>query len=381
MAAAALFPQAAEATPDHADGVIVAMGDGYISGTAARWQGNSNDWTLSRNGTDLAWNGYFPIPSDIYGDTNGKCFRSPLGEVAGPKRVAGLGTALPVINIACHGATSENIWRGQTGGKWLQGEQPQSDQLAWVAQNKNVRAITLSIGAGDVGLDRILTDCVNAWVYPLQPRCNGAKRGEFTRSLPAAMEKVDKAVQEIRTVMSAAGYEQNDYSLVLQSYPSPLPNSSEINQPEFGTARTDYGCGMWDADLDWVDKELIPELGRQISMVAASNGADFINMKDALQGHEVCSKGSRQGSYWWDTGDNPVLHDNVSEWARFSNTGLLQGEAKESLYPDFFGQQAMAVCLNKYLQWGDLTPATDPWYCRSSTKKDSREQSFMPPLN
>ncbi|MFF7859405.1 hypothetical protein [Streptomyces sp. NPDC007904] len=292
-----------------------------------------------------------------------------------------MSTALPVVNLACQGASSEHVWRGQSGGKFLQGEQPQADQLAWVAQNKNVRAIALSIGAGDVELDKILSECVNAWVYPFIPRCNGVGRGEFVRSLPSAMEKVTKAVQEIRTVMSNAGYRPTDYSLVLQSYASPLPNSSEIDFDEIGPGRTDFGCGMWDADLDWIDKELMPELSRQIGLVAEENNVDFIDMKNALQGHEVCSKGSRQGSYWWGTGNNPVMHDNVSEWARFSNTGVLQGDGKESLYPNYFGQNAMGLCLDKYLVMGDLTSHADVWYCRSATKKDSWEQLFQPPLN
>lgn len=43
------------------------------------------------------------------------------------------------INLACSGARTQHIWRGSQGGQVFKGEAPQGDQLATVAQQKNVK--------------------------------------------------------------------------------------------------------------------------------------------------------------------------------------------------------------------------------------------------
>ena len=69
--------------------------------------------------------------------------------------------------------------------------------------------------------------------------------------MPAAMAGVGKAIDEIRAVMSGAGYSSSSYRLVLQSYPSPVPRAAENRYPE---ARQHTlligGCPFYDADLD-----------------------------------------------------------------------------------------------------------------------------------
>lgn len=92
----------------------VSLGDSYISGEAARWQGNSIDPAGSRDGTDRAFTGTGYDLSRVYmppSDTNG-CHRSDVAEIRS--------ASLPVdksINIACScsGAVTQNIFRTSSG--------------------------------------------------------------------------------------------------------------------------------------------------------------------------------------------------------------------------------------------------------------------------
>jgi hypothetical protein len=68
---------------------------------------------------------------------------------------------LPVqerVNLACSGAETPDIL-----SRVFKGEQPQADQLAAVAQSKNVKLIVLSIGGNDLGFADIITACISAW--------------------------------------------------------------------------------------------------------------------------------------------------------------------------------------------------------------------------
>ncbi|MGW9437005.1 GDSL-type esterase/lipase family protein [Streptomyces sp. NPDC055607] len=378
MAATVVAPHTASASPDWGTPVIVGMGDGYMSGTADRWAGNSQEWWGPREFTDNAAGGIFYDIASIYGDTNGKCFRSVpkwYGEMG--EEVPYPGKTLKSVNIACQGAKSENVWRAANGGKPLQNERPQADQLAEIAARQDVKVIALSVGAGDVGLDPLMASCVRAWVYPLIPRCNGAGRYAFQQSLPSHMAKVAKSVQEIHAVMGDAGYRRSQYRIVLQSYASPFPDASRMEFVEFGPQRTDSGCPMWNADLDWVRNEVFKSLSLALTDVARQNGADIIDMKDAFIGHELCTFSSapvRMGS--------ANEKGKWTEWARFSNTGVLQGEAAESLYPNIWGRKAMGHCLREYA--ATVPPERggfNKWYCLGGSKKSYEEVILMPPMN
>ena len=54
------------------------------------------------------------------------------------------------VNLACSGATTENVFRAK-GGKAFKGESPQGDQLLFVARALNVKAVVLSIGGTTSG--------------------------------------------------------------------------------------------------------------------------------------------------------------------------------------------------------------------------------------
>ncbi len=316
---------------------VVTLGDSYISGESGRWKGNWGSSLGSRGGTDRAayrwWRFWLYDAERVYGSTdNSGCHRSDVAPVLTPALAADAR-----INLACSGARTVHIWRARRGGRSLKGEPPQADQLRAVAASHDVEMIVLSVGGNDLGFSDIIIDCTVEYLTSptwRQNRCNGEQQAKVDGRMARAMAGVDKAIREIRRVMRASGERARDYSLVLVSYPSPVPRGSEFRYGESGLTRAGSGgCPFWNADATWARDSLVPQIADNLAAVAEARRVELLDLRDALDGREVCSVHTTHG-----TGGD-------AEWARFVTTGILQGEAQESLHPNRFGQQAIGTCL------------------------------------
>ncbi|MFI9117405.1 GDSL-type esterase/lipase family protein [Streptomyces venezuelae] len=325
---------AATAAPGAGPTAVVAMGDSYISGEAGRWFGNSLTNSGSRNGTDRAWTGSAYDPSRVYGGTAGGCHRSDTAEVrsAGP-------IASSLVNLACSGATTKNVFRASRGGQAYKGEAPQADQLAAVAASHDVELIALSIGGNDLGFADIITTCATDYIV-WYSYCHDDQQAEVDARIDGVMADVGRSVDEIRAVMTSAGYASSDYRIVLQSYPSPIPRAADNRYGESGWSRTNTGgCPFWNADSDWARDSLVPQLADRLKAVATAKGVQFMDLRDALQGREVCAKASRQVT------STAPASGTTSEWARWIDSQSTQGLVQESMHPNAYGQQALGRCL------------------------------------
>lgn len=314
---------------------LVTLGDSYISGEGGRWSGNSASSSGNRGGTDRAAfkrrGTWFYDASRVYGDTTTGCHRSDVAPAAS--------TTVAVdarINLACSGAVTQNILRAVNGGSGQHGEAPQADQLAQVATTHDVEVIVLSIGGNDLGFADIIFDCFLEWYTSpawWKNTCNEEQQANVSSRMAGAMVGVDAAIGEIQAVMAAAG--DTDYRLILQSYPSPIPNGSEIRYSESGWSRWDTGgCPFWNVDATWARSSLVPQISSELQAVANARGVDFLDLRDALDGREVCSTSTSQGN------------GADAEWARFLVTGLTQGDAQESMHPNALGQRANGTCID-----------------------------------
>ncbi len=341
----------AGAAPPAAPTAVVTMGDSYISGEAGRWQGNSIDPAPGNDGTDRACAPSGPgcqvDKSRVYvgGTDVNKCHRSDVAEV--------LSAQLPVqarINIACSGAVTTNIFRASSGGMGQNGEAAQADQLAGVAQTHDVKMIVVSIGGNDLGFASIVANCFTAYLSNQGP-CMPKEQAAIEQAIPAATLKVEKAIDEIRTVMTADGYATSDYRLVMQTYPSVIPRAGEARYPQTPAAqRTANGCPFYDEDLTWGRDTAAPEIGGMVKAAAAARNVEVFGLRDALQGHEFCSRSDQQA-----TPTAPPVAAS-SEWGRFlGGSTVQQGDLQEAFHPNAFAQRAFGTCLTAlYVQ----TPGT-----------------------
>ncbi len=354
---AALSPAVAHAGPHSPTTAAVTLGDSFISGEAGRWQGNSIDATGCRRGTDRACTldattGLIPTydTSSVYlgaSDADG-CHRSDVSELL----TAGIAVDEP-ISLACSGAVTENIFRASSGGTVYKTEAPQADQLATVAAQKSVKVVVLSIGGNDLGFSSIILGCVEAYSARQGP-CKDAQQAKVSAAMATAMAGVGKAVDEVRAVMTAAGYSQNQWRFVLQSYPSPVPRAAENRYPEGDDTRIALGsCPFYNADSDWARDSLVPQISDNLKGVAAAKGVQFLDLRDAFQGREICSTASSQVL----TFPSPT----TSEWARVLDLGV-QGVSAESLHPNRYGQRAFGDCLGQIV----TQRATRSYACRNT---------------
>ncbi|GAA2772106.1 GDSL-type esterase/lipase family protein [Streptomyces showdoensis] len=332
---ASLAPTPAAAAPGTGPTAVVSMGDSYISGEGGRWQGNSLTTSGGRLGTDRAWTGGGYDPSRVYGssEANG-CHRSDSAEV---KSAGAL--AAELINLACSGATTRNVFRASNGGVAYKGEAPQADQLAAVAASRDVKLIALSIGGNDLGFADVITTCATDYIV-WYSYCHDDQQAAVDAKIDGAMAAVGKSIDEIRAVMTGAGYAAADYRIVLQSYPSPIPRSTENRYGESGWTRTNTGgCPFWNADSDWARDSLVPQIANRLKAVAQAKGAQFMDLRDMLQGREVCAKSSKLVS------STAPASASTSEWARWIDQNETQGPLQEDMHPNYYGQLALGRCL------------------------------------
>ncbi|MEU5001682.1 hypothetical protein [Streptomyces sp. NPDC021622] len=349
---------------------IVSLGDSYISGEAGRWAGNAGTGVQgSVWGTDRAAANCSRSEDEcdhdldtVYGPTS----YSPGGNACDRSDVAPISTtAYPGVpswrrfNIACSGATTNEITRPYTA----KGEDAQTDQLADLAKRYQVKMIVVSIGGNDLGFKDIITDCAERFMkWPFYAYCKNADAwSDMNSRLDAVGDKVTRALAAIQTTMQHAGYRADDYRLVVQSYPAPLPPSTayRYNESRF-TRYSNGGCPFYDVDTDWARQTLVGGMSREIKAAANSVRAKFLDVSDAFAGHELCNKASAQATQA-NSSSNP-LPSQAAEWVRWvpylpdhpALNGAPQGDIQEAVHPNSFGQLALGTCLTKVSNRTDL---------------------------
>ena len=340
--ALAVMATQAAASPGSGPAAAVSMGDSFISGEAGRWNGNSNNPLGGRDGTDRAWLGgasYDPTKVYIDNSWSNGCHRSDVAEI----RSAQIPGLTP-INLACSGAETINLLSSAAGGHSFKGETPQLNQLATVARDNDVKLIVISIGGNDMGFSAIIQSCVlgfttSPWWH--QNRCASKQQHAVVdKRLPGALGNVALVIRDTRTTMNAAGYHDADYRLILQSAPSPIPDGSHFRYAETGWSRlTEGGCPFWNSDASWASGSLLNQLSNGLENVALQEGIEFLDLRSATAGHEICAKGVRLSNLF-----HPPT-ETSSEWVRFLNSGIAQGNLHESIHPNAYGQAALGACL------------------------------------
>jgi lysophospholipase L1-like esterase len=321
---------------------VVSMGDSYISGEAGRWLGNSANVAGSRDGTDRACVFTFGLCTSyddgrvyVDGTAADGCHRSDVAEV--------LSAQLPVdrrVNLACSGAVTTNLLRSSSGGTTAHGEAPQSDQLLPVARSTRVRMIVVSVGGNDLGFASIVTACFEAYLTHAAP-CSASQADKLSdQRIDEAAARIERAIDDIRATMREAGYADDDYRLVLQTYPVVIPRAADARYLEADQRRTVDGCPFYDADMDWAQKVAAPQIGKAVKAAAASRGAEVLELLQAFAGHEICARTTAAVSAL--APPSPT----GSEWGRaVSASTIAEGQTQELFHPDAYGQLALGDCL------------------------------------
>jgi hypothetical protein len=354
------------ASPAAADGPgsgtpwIVTLGDSYISGEAGRWAGNTNG--SSADVDALGPTAYWDTPS---GEAIVGCHRASSAE-------AFVGTQ-PAVNLACSGARTttsagSSFKPGLDFYSDTSGRQGQARALQQLAATRNVGMVVVSIGGNNFGFADIVQQCVTNFLlspswWPNYCNDDSSVRNRFTSSAVAARTaEIRTALANVQTAMSAAGYTPSQWTLLVQTYPSPLPPGSGIRYGQSGyTRQSTGGCGFWNADANWANSTALPTINGAVRSAAAAVGAAgnvrVLELQSALNGRRLCESTvgllEERGVANWQATNAP----DVTEWvAQIRTVSTVFGpyQVQESFHPNHWGQLALRNCVRQ--AWNGGTP-------------------------
>jgi len=103
---------------------------------------------------------------------------------------------------------------------------------------------------------------------------------------------VTGALRNVRTAMEAAGYAEGQYTVLAQTYSSPVPRGGGFRYPQSGWTRQSIGgCGIWNRDADWANDTVVPIFNQTIRDAVAASGLTNVRtleMTEALAGRRLC---------------------------------------------------------------------------------------------
>jgi lysophospholipase L1-like esterase len=299
--------------PQDAPRVIVALGDSTISGEGA------GDYEPGTDGENGNW-----------------CHRSPHASI---HRTELLGIDRS-HNLACSGAPS-----GQVGlGEAEQYTEPsQAARLARIAARERVVAVVVASGANDEpSFSHVLNACVQAWTGQGRS-CAETVGGQWRDRVEDMVPKLVKALRDVREVMRDAGYERDDYQLVVQSYAAPIG-------PRVARGLQDLsGCPFLSEDLRWVEKTAVPALTAGVRQAADEVDARFLDLSRAGTGREACSQARDPDREWF--------RRLAVRWDDLQHQDRATHALQESFHPNARGHEQFGRCLGEFLATDDRAAA------------------------
>jgi len=287
----------------HADGPgsgtpwVVSVGDSYISGEAGRWAGSSNSSSSRADATGSTT--YYDNASGT-GEAIERCHRSKSAEIH-------IGGGVSSLNLACSGAKTATATGTyfKPGLDFYSGTEGvgQARALQTFAATHNVRMVAVSIGGNDFNFAGIVQQCVTDFLgspswWPDYCKDDSSVTSNFTSSnISTVKSRIATALTNVRTAMRNAGYADTQWTMLVQTYPSPIPNGSGFRYSQSGyTRQSTGGCGFWNADADWANSYALPTINNTatgaISQAGISNAA-VLNLANTYAGRPLGPCGLR----------------------------------------------------------------------------------------
>ncbi len=159
--------------------------------------------------------------------------------------------------------------------------------------------------------------------------------------------------------MTNAGYSASQYAIVVQDYPSPLPNGSGFRYGESGYTRQNTGgCGFWNNDANWANNTALPTINNAVKNAAAQTGLSNIKMMElqsTFNGRRLCENTvgllEEKGLATWQSA-GAVDNSEWIEQIRTVSTVFGPYFVQESLHPNYWGQKALRNCVRQAYNGG-----------------------------
>ena len=173
--------------------------------------------------------------------------------------------------------------------------------LQEAAATRNVRMVVVSIGGNDFEFASVVQSCVvnfltsPSWWKNYCHDDDSVEENFTAANVAAVRSRVVGALSNVATAMSNAGYSTSQWTLVVQTYPSPVPSGSGFRYSESGyTRQSTGGCGLWNRDADWANATALPTINGALLRAAADVGLPNVrtlDMTHAFDGKRLCENG------------------------------------------------------------------------------------------
>jgi hypothetical protein len=337
---------------------VVSLGDSYISGEGGRWAGNSNNSSSSVDAGGAA--AYYDNDTHTAEVIN-RCHRSTAAEVH-------IGGGVNSLNLACSGAktstftSSDGYFKPGIDFYSSGGNQGQALMLQNFAATHNVTMIELSIGGNNYGFADIIQSCVvdfltsPSW-WPNYCYDDSSVAANFTSAnITAQTNAIVGAINNIKTAMTNAGYSAAQYTIVQQTYPSPIPAGAGFRYSQSGfTRQSTGGCGFWNKDADWANNTALVKINNSVKSAAAATGAKVLDLAGSFNGRRLCENTvnlmENSGKANWTVAGAA----DSTEWiAQIRTLSTVFGPyyVQESLHPNWWGEKAIRNCVRQAYNGG-----------------------------
>src|SRR3984957_5244724 len=331
------------------------VGDSFISGEAGRWAGNTDE---SSSKTDALGSTAYYDNAGGTGESIKGCHRSKSAEVY-------IGGGVSGENLACSGAKTSTFTEGETFKPGIDfynsgGKEGQALMFQHFAATHNVKLVALSIGGNNFNFASIVTTCVEDFLESTffdDFYCSeesSVTNNFTTANVNKVKGEITTAIKNVATAMTNAGYTSSQYTILVQDYPSPIPNGSEFRYTQSGYSRqTTGGCGFWNKDANYANAARLPAIESAVTGAAAAAGLSNVKtmeLSSAFNARRLCDKGvgllEEEGlSSWKSTGAV-----DKSEW--FNQIRTLEAifgpyELQEDIHPNYWAQLGLRNCLTQ----------------------------------
>lgn len=339
--------------PGNGTPYTISLGDSFISGEAGRWAGNTNE---SSSKIDA-------LGASAYDDNGSSeaiegCHRSKSAEVY-------IGAGVGGENLACSGAktssfTTEGLFKPGLDFYNSGGHEGQALMLQHFAAAHNVKLVAISIGGNNFNFAPIVQTCVEDFLestifWDFYCSEESSVTNNFTSSNVSRVKgEIETAIKNVATAMTNAGYSSSQYTILVQNYPSPIPNGSEFRYTQSGYSRqTTGGCGFWNKDANYANATMLPTIDSAVLGAATATGLSNVKtmeLSSAFNSHRLCDKGvgllEEEGLSNWKASEAV----NKSEW--FNQIRTITAlfppyEIQEDIHPNYWAQLGLRNCLTQ----------------------------------
>ncbi|MBV9823011.1 MAG: hypothetical protein JO144_12290, partial [Actinobacteria bacterium] len=239
------------------------------------------------------------------------------------------------------------------------------------AATHRVSMVAVSIGGNDFNFGSIVQSCVADFLASpswWKDYCNddSSVTANFTSvNISAVTARIATALRNVNTALANDGYSTADYTLVLQTYPSPLPAGSGIRYGESGyTRQSTGGCGFWNNDATWANSSALPTINTSVRNAATQTGLPNVKIVDVsglFNGRRLCETGVHMLNETSLASWRSAGAVDASEWIeqiRTVSTVFGPYYVQESLHPNYWGQLALRSCLRQAYNGGAIRGGT-----------------------